>query len=840
MISARVRAVGLVTVAVTMIACGDDGGGPPASCLPGCPGGRGYDAVAYTLRGTVDLDAGTLAASEDVALIAVATPVVELDAEVAIGAVHAGDRALAYAVDDVAHTLRVDLGPILVDGAATFTVDYVAAPSDALRVAGPRDDDPVTSRVMYTDSEPDRGLRWLVANHDPADRATFAVELTVPAGDDVIANGARTGDRVDGAARVIGHALAQPIPTYLMAFAAGELEHVERAGGRVPLALWFRRGLALVPDDNLDVVARAMTSFEALIGPYPWDRYAVVLLPQFGGGMENATITFNAETSGQGVIGVNLNAHELAHQWFGDWVTMRTYDDVWVKEGMATFLAVEADRAARDAAGTGRRFGTDCSFDPGDAVVDVALTGLDKYNSGPYERAAWVMTQIRDRIGDDAFWAGARKVLADHALGTIDGEGFVRSFAPALDEATIARVLASLPQHGAPTLTVAAVSTGAGAELTLALDDPGAVLIAPIELGAVDAAGVAGPVVGLTAAAPVTVVVPTGGYFAPDQRGVHPYWPAVFGVVDPYYLELEPRMAPGPGAALTAFTAGAPAHQERALDGDLPVSLPDDFTALYDALDSTEARRNAAVGGCAVLAGLTAGDAMAFAEALTPALRDPAIERYETAYARCGALVPRLLFGPELTALAAAPSAATAARLDYLMGFDYGPAMSLAQIGAVATTAPSLRLRDRALSRLVGHTVGRYSPLAGGDVDAWRAFFRGRYPSTTSLGRLLTVWRTSVRLGDEAAVPAVAPLVRSVPMAPAYQIEIVCAAHDLAAPATWTAFQQALQPASTLPAEVAAVLADPTGCPAFRAAPRRDDALDDDLADHVRHLARDR
>jgi hypothetical protein len=176
----------------------------------------------------------------------------------------------------------------------------------------------------------------------------------------------------------------------------------------------------------------------------------VVLVPQYGGGMENATITFDNELSGQGVLGFGLSAHELAHQWFGDWVTMHTYDDVWVKEGMATLLAAEADRARRDRDGTGRWFGSDFNFNPDDAVVDPALTGLDKYTSGPYERAAWLMTQIRARIGDAAYWAGARKVLADHARGTITGEQFVRSFAPALDEATIARILAALPRRGAP------------------------------------------------------------------------------------------------------------------------------------------------------------------------------------------------------------------------------------------------------------------------------------------------------------------------------------------------------------------------------------------------------
>jgi hypothetical protein len=94
----------------------------------------------------------------------------------------------------------------------TLEFAYTAPPSDALRVGGPRDDDPVPSRIAFTDSEPDRGRRWLIAKHDPADRATFAVELTMPAEHDAIANGERTVDRAAGAERVVGYALDRADP----------------------------------------------------------------------------------------------------------------------------------------------------------------------------------------------------------------------------------------------------------------------------------------------------------------------------------------------------------------------------------------------------------------------------------------------------------------------------------------------------------------------------------------------------------------------------------------------------------------------------------------------------
>jgi hypothetical protein len=270
--------------------------------------------------------------------------------------------------------------------------------------------------------------------------------------EDVVANGTRTKDERHDGQRVVRYEMNDPLPTYTMAFAAGEIEHRDRTTGRIPISVWYRRGLMLDPNDMLGLLSDAMTSFENLVGPYPWPAYAVVLLPEFSGGMENTTITFTTETSGQANPGTNLQAHELAHQWFGDWVTVATFDDVWIKEGMATLLAPEADRAQRDADGKGRRFGSYFAFSPNDAIRDRALVGLAKYTSGPYQRAAWLLTQIRERVGDVAFWQSLRQVLAKYALGSIDSESFVRSFG--LDDPTVQKILRLLDEKRVPAVAI--------------------------------------------------------------------------------------------------------------------------------------------------------------------------------------------------------------------------------------------------------------------------------------------------------------------------------------------------------------------------------------------------
>ena len=805
--------ISAAAAAAALAAC--DGG--PDTCLPDCTANRGYDAIAYDLRGSLDWDRHELIAEEDITVVLGDAPVIELDARVEVEAVSAGGEALGFAHDAAGALLRVDLGPVA--GAAgggelTFHVRYRAPASSALVFAGPRDDDPVPSRVAYSNSEPDRGRGWLISNDHPSDRARFSVELEVGAGEDVIANGERVADDPAGDRRAVRYALAQPVPTYLMAFAAGELDHAERGGGRVPLALWFRRGLAVDAAAHLELVARVMARYEGLIGPYPWDRYAVVLLPGFPGGMENATITFNAESSGQGTIGEVLNAHELGHQWFGDWVTMHDYRDAWFKEGMATLLAAEASRPARDAEGRGRLFGASFNFDPRDAIVDDALTGLARYTSGPYERAAWMMTQVRARIGDDAFWGTLREILAAHALGTVDGETFVRAFAPELDGAAIARWLAALEQHGAPQLGVAV----AGTAVTLTVSDPAGALLDPISISVVDAGGAATSRA-LAPGTPLVVDVPVGGYLAPDERDVHPYWYLSFGVAFEDHVQLDPVSAPAAAPALAAFATRSAATQERVVTNTALPLAPAELRAVHDALDSNLAQRGLVIDGCRALAALPAGDPgiAAWSAALAPLLAAPAQPGFSAQLASCTRALPQAGVRAELAALAdlgAAIPATSLARLEYLLGFDHGPADDLALVGRLATSAPSLRHRNLALDRLAQQVRAPYAGVSAAELPAYRAFFRARLADVTSGTRLLVLWRGIVGVRAVEALPEVAALLHAVSLDPRTQRRIVCDAFTIgAATSGWTEFQAAAQPWTELSAEAAEALADPGGCP---------------------------
>ncbi len=240
------------------------------TCPPVCPGARDYDAQSYELIGHFDWTAHRLVASERVSLVVhpPAAKMLELDATVDVKRVHADAADLPYVDDRDASKLFIDVGSLHAgDAPITFNIEYEAPVSDALRASSGRDGDPVTTRVVYTDSEPFDGRYWLPADHRPFDRATWTVELTVASDEDVIANGMRAKDEMQGGARVIRYEMDKPVPTYLMAFAAGQLEHQDRTTERVPLSVWHRRGLVFDPAETLDRVTDAMSTLRETVGP---------------------------------------------------------------------------------------------------------------------------------------------------------------------------------------------------------------------------------------------------------------------------------------------------------------------------------------------------------------------------------------------------------------------------------------------------------------------------------------------------------------------------------------------------------------------------------------------
>ncbi|WP_437644549.1 M1 family aminopeptidase [Sorangium sp. So ce362] len=762
--------------------------------------GSAFDVERYDLRGEFDWERGRLVATLGLTLSVTGDGprVVVLDSAVAeVKEVRQKDGgALPHQLDPTRAALAVDLSsvPEATRGEPiAIEIDYEALSGDALRAVPARMGDPVPVRAVYTVSEPLGASRWMPCHNAPSDRALFSVAMRVDGGESLIANGDLVGDEDLGASgRLVRYETAYPLPPYLMAFAIGDFEVERGAKGDLPIAIWRRRGLPGDHGKMLDEIARAIGRFEELLVPYPFEKYALVLLPDFSvGGIEHASISFQREersTEPALASDLLLTTHELAHQWFGDLVTVETWDDLWIKEGMATLLEQEGVRAYTDESGAGTLNGDELGPHAGDAVRDPSLAPGEKYTSGPYGRAAWLLTQIRSLTGEDAFWSALRGVLEEHRFGTIGTDEFLDAFAPALGPEALARARRAVAARALPWLTVEPAASG-GAFVTL--HDPDGALVAPLEL-----AWVAGD--GLTRVqtlAPAERVEVAPG--APSELLVvdpldrHPEWAFLSTErdLDTYAATLAPRRVPSDPDAVSRFLDVGGAHQLAALQGGLPPGLaPEQLEAFVAGLDAEAARAVALAAACdaASAPGLDVEIRGAWSSVLTDIFAGAPYSYgldYVDSYAACSSVVsPEDLFAEDWSALRTglATGGVSDARLQYLSKFRLPPDAALRTWGQVALASSSVRARVLALRHLAAYLEG-LDPAA---LPAWRAFFAGVLRVTdvsdvlTADLRAVVASAAPTAAGNEEALEGLTRVLRA-PAARSVHPRAVCAAHAL-------------------------------------------------------------
>jgi aminopeptidase N len=703
--------------------------------------GPELDVERYDLAGEFDWAQNRLYASVTVTLGAKFAPpsrvVLDSNVSAVTGVRLASGEALPFEVDAAAGTLAVDLGGRAAPGAA-FVVDYEASTpygsglfgSTPLTMVPEREGDPVTTRVMYTFAEPELARTWMPSHDDPSDGAFFSVDLRVGYGEKLIANGDLIEDTTGcGQEGRMKYATSYALPTYLMAFALGEFEVEEKKGPHgLPLSVWHRPG---VPGDYRQVLNdlnRLIKHYEGLTGvPYPYEKYALILVPDFFGGEEHAGISFQFETgSAQPDISRDnvLSAHELAHQWFGDLVTVETWDDLWIKEGMASLLEWDGTRSRLDRDGAGLSDGDARNVVEGDAVRDLSLPAEQKFTSGPYDRAAWLLTQVRLLAGEEAFWGAMRRALTEHRFGSIGTDAFLETLRPALGDATLARVRQAVDAKALPTLAVEALA-GGGARVTLG--DPEGALIAPVRV-AWHRAGGAVETIDLPLDTPVDLVRQApGDLLVIDPLDMHPdltHFLADEASGAAYASALAPLRLPATAAQGQRFLEIGGAHQLAALrDGPLPAMKASHFDDFLRQLDSDAARATAVARACEVA--LSEGGA--WKQVVKHTLRHQrfyfGLDGAPQTYDACVALAPPdELFPGAWRALSSGLSEPVLSELEveYLLKFPASASETLRAWAPPVASAYSTRVRIRAANALA-FTASRPGVIAEEELPAWRA-----------------------------------------------------------------------------------------------------------------------
>jgi aminopeptidase N len=433
----------------------------------------------------------------------------------------------------------------------------------------------------------------------------------------------------------------EPISTYLFAFAAGPFERLSQPDETV--RLWVRRSqLERARAHAGEVLAlnrQALAFFRAEFGrPYPFAKYDLVLIPELAyGGMEHAGATFLNEqaivfpyppTGPDLLRRAQLLFHEASHQWFGNLVTMRWFDDLWLKEGFANFMAAKAAAAivpelepwsAFHALKTSA-YRTDATR--GTTPLRQALANLSAaksaYGSIVYAKGPAVLRQAEFYLGEHVFRRAVRDFLERHAYAAADWSDLVRAFERAAGRDLQDWANAWVRRRGLPTVTVHEASAGVQVvqEDTLgeggrwpqklviaAAAADGSVLTSEVLLDQA-AAAVAGP----------AAVRPARWRYA--NAGDFGYGRFLLDAASRDALLAQPRALPD--GLLRAQLVGA--LWESVRDADL---APADFIAFALALAPEE-------GDDVILAGLLARTAAAFRRYLSDAQRErlaPELER---------------------------------------------------------------------------------------------------------------------------------------------------------------------------------------------------------------------
>jgi aminopeptidase N len=289
---------------------------------------------------------------------------------------------------------------------------------------------------IWTQGQGKYTSNWLPSLDDVSDKIEFDLKFLMPKDYQVASNG-----KLKSKSDSIGHVLWEynmqnPMSSYLVALAVGKYnKKTETSKSGIPLEFYY------YPEDSLKVEPtyryskRMFDYLEEEIGfPYPWQNYKQVPVHDFlYAGMENTSLTIFSDAFVVDSIGfndknyVNVNAHELAHQWFGNLVTAASGEHHWLQEGFATYYALLAERDI---------FGEDhYYFKLYESVIELGrqdLSGKGTSLLNPksssltfYQRGAWVLNVLREKVGDVVFRQAVKNYLEKHQFATAETADFI-------------------------------------------------------------------------------------------------------------------------------------------------------------------------------------------------------------------------------------------------------------------------------------------------------------------------------------------------------------------------------------------------------------------------------
>jgi aminopeptidase N len=269
-------------------------------------------------------------------------------------------------------------------------------------------------------------MTWYPVNDHPSDKATYTLIFTVPEPYAAASNGLLVDTvSADGTTTFVWE-MTEPMASYLATVVVAELERVEYPGPEdIVLRDYYPPELATEPPASFALIAEMLAVFEPLFGPYPYDAYGHVVVPDFPAALETQTMTVFGDGWLDEFYAEYVVAHELAHAWFGNSVTPATWQDIWLNEGLATFAEwVWLEHVWGREIMLGRV--QDIYDELGPYTVSTADPGAARLlGDAVYLRGALTIHALRAEVGDDLLFEILRTWTARYAHSTATTADFI-------------------------------------------------------------------------------------------------------------------------------------------------------------------------------------------------------------------------------------------------------------------------------------------------------------------------------------------------------------------------------------------------------------------------------
>ena len=376
-------------------------------------------------------------------------------------------------------------------GPWTVTFDYTG-PLDPLNTVGAFVQKVAGASYVYTQLEALYARRVFPCIDEPDSKVPWQLTLEVPKTNIAVSNTPVVRETDGGSMRRYEFAKTKPLPSYLVAFGVGPFDVVDagKTKSGVPVRVVTLRGRGPDAAYAAETTARVLDLLETWFGtPYPYEKLDLLTVPlAIGfGAMENAglvtfvesIILFDPKTIGwmQRRTFINIASHELAHQWFGDLVTMTWWDDLWLNEGFATWLATKIagkfDPTWQIELGavSDRNWALEIDSLVSARRVRQPIQQVDEIEAAfdgiTYDKGAAILAMFESYVGADVFQRGVREYVKSRAYGNATSADFVGALSAAAKSDLAPAFSSFLDQVGAPQLDTRLVCDKAGPRMEL-------------------------------------------------------------------------------------------------------------------------------------------------------------------------------------------------------------------------------------------------------------------------------------------------------------------------------------------------------------------------------------